>query len=252
MEELTQQHRINIRNVRNELKRFSLTYKFAIDEMNTKINILKEEFIHIHEYNPIEHCNSRLKSPESILKKLYRKNLSYSMESIRENIRDVAGIRIVCPFISDVYKVSGMIERQMDVELVERKDYIQKPKPNGYQSLHLIIKIPVFMSDRVEKVFVELQIRTIAMDFWASLEHKIYYKYDKEIPARIQKDLKDAALAATELDKKMERINHEVSILKKQNDSDESFFTFDKSQNTSRTKVYPLLKNLIVDVPEDI
>lgn len=218
MEELTQQRRMNIRNVRNELKRFSLTYKFAMDEMNTKINILKEEFIHIHEYNPIEHCNSRLKSPESILKKLYRKNLSYSMESIRENIRDVAGIRIVCPFISDVYKVSAMIERQMDVELVEQKDYIQKPKPNGYQSLHLIIKIPVFMSDRVEKVFVELQIRTIAMDFWASLEHKIYYKYDKEIPARIKKDLKDAALAATELDKKMEHINHEVATLKKQHD----------------------------------
>ncbi|MBM4764377.1 hypothetical protein GNT69_19115 [Bacillus sp. B15-48] len=126
-----------------------------------------------------------------------------------------AGIRIVCPFITDVYKISQMIEKQKDVEVIERKDYIENPKPNGYQSLHLIVKIPVFMSDRVEMVFVELQIRTIAMDFWASLEHKIYYKYDKEIPERIKKDLKDAALSVTELDCKMERINNEVATLKK-------------------------------------
>lgn len=246
MEELTQQYTINPKKLRNDLKRFSLLYKFALDEMNTKINILKEEFIHIHDYNPIEHCNSRIKSPESIMKKLQRKNLEFSIGSIRENIKDIAGIRIICPFITDVYKISQMIEKQQDIELVERKDYIKNPKPNGYQSLHLIIKIPVFMSDRVEMVFVELQIRTIAMDFWASLEHKIYYKYDKEIPERIKKDLKDAALSAAELDLKMERINNEVAHLKGQDDATEDLLLLQKNN------VRSFLNGFWVEVPKDL
>ncbi|MBT2684688.1 GTP pyrophosphokinase family protein [Bacillus sp. ISL-37] len=247
MEELTQQYRINPKEMRNDLKRFSLIYKFALDEMNTKINILKEEFIHIHDYNPIEHCNSRLKSPESIIKKVIRKNLSISIESIRENIKDIAGIRIICPFITDVYKISQMIEKQRDIELVERKDYIKQPKPNGYQSLHLIIKIPVFMSDRVEMVFVELQIRTIAMDFWASLEHKIYYKYEKEIPERIKKDLKDAAISAAELDMKMERINNEVADLKVKENTGEDFLIFNETNNFQS-----FLNGFFVDAPREV
>ena len=226
-----------------------MVYKFALDEVNTKINILKEEFIHIHEYNPIEHCNSRLKSPESILKKLNRKNLSFSMESIKENIKDIAGIRIICPFISDIYKVSQMIEKQKDIELVERKDYIKNPKPNGYQSLHLIIKIPVFMSDRVENVYVELQIRTIAMDFWASLEHKIYYKYDKEIPDRIKEDLKNAALSAAELDDKMERINNEIAVIKKKEEMREELFNYNDTINTPKTILKLFNKEFILDAP---
>ncbi|GAM16707.1 GTP pyrophosphokinase [Mesobacillus selenatarsenatis] len=249
MEELTQQYRINPKEMRNDLKRFSLIYKFALDEMNTKINILKEEFIHIHDYNPIEHCNSRLKSPESIVKKMIRKNLGLSIESIRDNIKDIAGIRIICPFITDVYKISQMIEKQRDIELVERKDYIKQPKPNGYQSLHLIIKIPVFMSDRVEMVFVELQIRTIAMDFWASLEHKIYYKYDKEIPERIKKDLKDAAISAAELDLKMERINNEVADLKVKDDLDADLLPFN---DTPKTNFQSFLNGFFVDVPKEV
>ncbi|MBT2704212.1 GTP pyrophosphokinase family protein [Chryseobacterium sp. ISL-80] len=238
--------------MRNELKRFSLIYKFALDEMNTKINILKEEFIHIHDYNPIEHCNSRIKSPESIMKKLHRKNLDFSIGSIRENIKDIAGIRIICPFITDVYKISQMIENQQDIELVERKDYIKNPKPNGYQSLHLIIKIPVFMSDRVEMVFVELQIRTIAMDFWASLEHKIYYKYDKEVPERIKKDLKDAALSAAELDLKMENINNEVANLKGQENANEDLLIFPETLNLEKTHFRSLLNGFLVGVPKDL
>jgi putative GTP pyrophosphokinase len=251
MEELTLQNGINYRKMRNELKRFSLVYKFALDEMNTKINILKEEFIHIHEYNPIEHCNSRLKSPESITKKVHRKNLTFSIESIRENIKDIAGIRIVCPFITDVYKISRMIENQRDIELVERKDYIKNPKPNGYQSLHLIIKIPVFMSDRVEMVFVELQIRTIAMDFWASLEHKIYYKYDKEIPERIKKDLKDAARSATELDLKMENINNEVANLKLNEDLDTDPLILDEKLPIPKTSIQSFLNGFLKDAPKE-
>jgi putative GTP pyrophosphokinase len=252
MEELLVQHGIKLREIAKELKRFSLVYKFALDEMNTKINILKEEFIHIHDYNPIEHYNSRLKSTESILKKLNRKKLSFSMESIRENIKDIAGIRIVCPFITDVYKISQMIEKQIDIELVECKDYIQNPKPNGYQSLHLIVKIPVFMSDRVEMVFVELQIRTIAMDFWASLEHKIYYKYDKEIPESIKISLKDAAFAASELDYKMENINNEVVNLKKREDRDEELSIFNETLNLPRPKLESLINAFFVNVPKEI
>ncbi|WP_079504756.1 GTP pyrophosphokinase [Mesobacillus jeotgali] len=248
MNELTQQYRINPKQMRNELKRFSLVYKFALDEMNTKINILKEEFIHIHDYNPIEHCNSRLKSPESIMKKVHRKNLNFSMESIRENIKDIAGIRIICPFITDVYKIGEMIEKQKDIELVE---HIKNPKPNGYQSLHLIIKIPVFMSDRVEMVFVELQIRTIAMDFWASLEHKIYYKYDKDIPERIKKDLKDAALSAAELDLKMESINNEVVNLKAK-DQDDDLQILNEALNSQKTNIQSVLNAFLVNVPNEL
>lgn len=250
MEELTLQQGLNYRKMRNELKRFSLMYKFALDEMNTKINILKEEFIHIHEYNPIEHCNSRLKSPESITKKVHRKNLNFSIEEIRENIKDIAGIRIVCPFITDVYKISKMIEEQRDIELVERKDYIKNPKPNGYQSLHLIIKIPVFMSDRVEMVFVELQIRTIAMDFWASLEHKIYYKYDKEIPERIKKDLKDAARSASELDLKMENINNEVANLKLKEDMDAEPLILNETLPIPKTSIQSFLNSFLENDPK--
>ncbi|MBT2692705.1 GTP pyrophosphokinase family protein [Bacillus sp. ISL-55] len=252
MEELTLQHGIDYRKMRNELKRFTLIYKFALDEMNTKINILKEEFVHIHEYNPIEHCNSRLKSPESITKKMQRKNLDFSIESIRENIKDIAGIRVICPFITDVYKISQMIEKQRDIELVERKDYIKNPKPNGYQSLHLIIKIPVFMSDRVEMVFVELQIRTIAMDFWASLEHKIYYKYDKEIPERIQQDLQDAARSASELDLKMENINNEVANLKLNDTPDDGLHLFNEKLNNPKVNIQSFLNGFLVNVPKDL
>lgn len=223
MDELTKQYVVGLRNVGSELKRFSMVYKFALDEMNTKINILKEEFLHIHDYNPIEHCSSRLKSPESILKKVHRKGIEFSLETIKDNIKDIAGIRITCPFVSDVFKISEMIGNQKDVEMVEVKDYITNPKPNGYQSLHLIVKIPVFMSDRVEEVFVELQIRTIAMDFWASLEHRIFYKYDKDIPQRIKNDLKEAALAASALDAKMENINKEVVMIKNKNNEEAIF-----------------------------
>ncbi|RHW42308.1 GTP pyrophosphokinase family protein [Neobacillus notoginsengisoli] len=191
-----------------------MVYKFAIDEVNTKLNILREEFQAIHDYNPIEHISSRVKSPESIFKKVQRKNCELSLASIKENIHDIAGIRITCSFISDIYKVSEMIKSQIDISVIECKDYIKNPKPNGYQSLHLIIMIPVFMSDRVEHTYVEVQIRTIAMDFWASLEHKIYYKYNKVIPERLTRELKEAALSAMELDRKMERLHEEVNVIK--------------------------------------
>lgn len=200
--------------LRIKITRFGMAYKFALDEISTKVNILKEEFRLVHDYNPIEHVNTRVKSAESLIKKVQRKSLPLSLEAIQENIKDIAGIRIICSFASDIYRISKMIQAQSDIEVVEVKDYIQHPKSNGYQSLHIIMKIPVFMSDRKIHVYVEMQIRTIAMDFWASLEHKIYYKYNKQVPAHLTRQLKEAADTVAELDRKMEHINNEINILK--------------------------------------
>lgn len=197
-----------------ELVKFIMTYKFAVNEITTKLNILNEEFKYVHDYNPIENISSRVKTPESILQKMKRKNCDLTIKSIKENIKDIAGVRITCSFISDVYKVYEMLQKQKDIDVVQCKDYIKHPKPNGYQSLHLIIIIPVFLSDRVEDTYVEIQIRTKAMDFWASLEHKIYYKFGKEIPENLTNELKEAALSAIELDKKMERLHEEVKLIK--------------------------------------
>lgn len=207
--------------MKKELMRFMMRYKFALDEINTKIDILKQEFHFIHDYNPIENVNSRVKSPESIVKKIAKKGMDLSMPNIEEHIKDVAGIRITCSFETDIYKLSEMLKSQQDLKVLEEKDYIKNPKPNGYRSLHLLLVVPVFMSDRVEEVCVEVQIRTIAMDFWASLEHKIYYKYHKAVPEEILKDLKEAADSAAQLDRKMENIHKEMNKLKDKVGADE-------------------------------
>lgn len=199
---------------KKNLLEFLMIYKFAIDEVSTKINILNEEFKYIHDYNPIESISSRVKTSESILQKAKRKKCELSLGAVKENIKDIAGIRITCSFISDVYAVCEMLQKQKDIDVIECKDYIKHPKPNGYQSLHMIIKIPVFMSNSVEHTYVEIQIRTIAMDFWASLEHKIYYKFNAEIPEKFTRELKEAAISALKLDKKMERIHKEVNAIK--------------------------------------
>lgn len=191
-----------------------MMYEFALNEMKTKIEILREEFRLLHDYNPIEHTTSRLKSPKSILKKLHRKDGEFTFDSIRGNVKDIAGIRITCPFISDIYRINDMLQQQRDVKVLEIKDYIKNPKRNGYRSLHLLIEIPVFISDREEQITVEIQIRTIAMDFWASLEHKIYYKYNASVPPHLLLELKEAADSATALDKKMERIHNEIEVIK--------------------------------------
>ena len=203
----------DLRQIRTELTRFMMSYKFATDEMMTKVNILKEEFSAIHDYSPIEHVSHRLKSPEGILKKANRKGYPLDLEGIRENIQDIAGIRITCSFISDTYRVLEMLTSQQDITVLQVKDYIKEPKPNGYKSLHLIVAIPVFMSDRVQPVTVEVQIRTVAMDFWASLEHKIFYKYDGAVPSALVGELKQAADVANRLDIDMERLHDQVVSL---------------------------------------
>lgn len=208
---------------RKDITKLILGYKFALEEMNTKISILLEEYRIIHEYSPIEHVSTRIKSPKSIMRKIEHKNLEWSLHEIEDKIRDIAGVRIVCSFEEDLYRVAKMLINQKDITVVEVKDYIKKPKENGYRSLHLIVKIPIFLTDSVRDVFVEIQIRTIAMDFWASLEHKIYYKYNKDVPAVIRKGLKEAADQVTALDHKMSLLNKEVNILKEQDIEDTSY-----------------------------
>ena len=208
--DLTVDERTALRETKTQLTRFMMSYKFAADEMMTKINILKEEFSSIHDYSPIEHVSSRLKSPEGILKKAVRTGCPIELDEIREHIRDIAGVRITCSFVSDTYRVCDMLTSQQDVTVLKIKDYISTPKPNGYRSLHLLVDVPVFMSDRVQPVTVEIQIRTIAMDFWASLEHKIHYKYGGSVPEALLVDLTQAAEVANRLDVKMERLHEQV------------------------------------------
>ncbi|MFI5937310.1 GTP pyrophosphokinase family protein [Actinoplanes sp. NPDC051494] len=194
-----------------ELTTFMMVYKFGLAEIRTKIDILAEELAHRGSGNPIEHVNPRLKTPASITAKAQRIGCPLTFDDLRGRIRDIAGIRIVCSFVSDVYTVAEMLTRQPDVNLVVTKDYIAKPKANGYRSLHLIVEIPVFLSDQVVAVPVEVQLRTVAMDFWASLEHKIYYKHDAtEISAALRAELAAAAEDAARLDQRMEGLHREI------------------------------------------
>ncbi len=195
---------------RQALARFMIRYNFALKEIGTRIDILKEEFESIHEYSPIEHVNRRIKTPESILRKVRRRGYRPTLEVIRERIKDIAGVRISCSFVSDIYRVASMLIQQPDIDVVDYEDYIETPKGSGYRSLHLVLLVPVYLSDRVERVPVEVQLRTIAMDFWASLEHKIYYKYNRDVPEHLLEGLLDAATDIERLDRKMEDIHKEM------------------------------------------
>lgn len=187
-----------------------MEYQFAVDEVLTKVSILREEFLYLHKYNPIEHVSSRVKTPESIMRKVARRNIAPSLTVIRENLSDIAGVRITCSFVKDIYKVLNTLTAQNDLKVIQIKDYIKNPKPSGYKSVHAIVQIPVFLSDGPVDVVVELQIRTIAQDFWASLEHKIFYKYEGEVPEHLVQELADAAAVATKLDMQMQRLHTEV------------------------------------------
>ncbi|WP_343073926.1 GTP pyrophosphokinase family protein [Phytoactinopolyspora mesophila] len=187
-----------------------LSYKFGMDEITTKVRILQEEFRLVHAYNPIEHVSARLKTPESVLDKVERKKCEPTFDRIREEITDIAGVRVTCSFVSDAYRVFDLLTGQHDIHVVTVKDYIEHPKPNGYRSLHAIVEIPVFLSAGPTTARVEVQFRTIAMDFWASLEHKIYYKYDKHVPAELLSSLREAARTAAKLDNDMEQLHREI------------------------------------------
>ena len=190
---------------------FRHAYRAAIKEVRTKIEILSEDFAVRHDYNPIHHMERRLKTPDSIEEKLTRLGKEITIASARENIFDIAGIRVVCNFIDDVYAIADMLTSQSDVKLLTEKDYIKNPKPNGYRSLHLAIAIPVYLLDGCEEVIVEVQIRTVAMDFWASLEHQLRYKQNKDISSRIDIELKACAEVSATLDRRMQKIFDELN-----------------------------------------
>ena len=183
-------------------------YKAAIKEIQTKLEILNEEFNVRFARNPIHHVESRLKSSPSILKKLKKKGCEISVESAKKNLNDIAGIRVVCCYIDDVYDVADMLLRQSDIELVKVQDYIKHPKDNGYRSLHLIIGIPIFLSSEKKYVRVEVQFRTIAMDFWASLDHKLKYKKNVKNPELIAAELKKCADTISSVDLRMQEIRN--------------------------------------------
>lgn len=197
-----------------------LLYDAALKEINTKIEILNSEFKLAHQYNPIEHITSRIKSPQSIVKKLRHNNRELTVENIVKYINDVAGIRIICSFTSDIYRIADAIAKQNDVKVLKIKDYIMCPKSNGYTSYHMIVAIPIFLSDKVVQTKVEIQIRTIAMDFWASLEHKIYYKFEGNAPEHIRKELKECSDIVAYLDQKMLSLNEEIKSYNHSEDED--------------------------------
>lgn len=186
-------------------------YNCALMEVETKFKVLNEQFSLYYDRNPIESIHTRIKSQPSIVKKLKKKELPLTISNIENNIFDIAGVRVVCSFVDDIYKLSKSFLNQDDIRLIEMKDYIQNPKENGYRSLHLIVEIPIFLSDEKKWVKVEVQFRTIAMDFWASLEHKIRYKKNLSSSRldEIDKELLECAKICKELDEKMEEIKTE-------------------------------------------
>ncbi len=204
-----------------EWKRMQLVYNAALKEVNTKLEILNSEFQMAHRYNPIEHITARIKAPDSIAKKLRHQGRAFTVENILRYINDVAGIRIICSFTSDIYLISELIRKQSDVKVLKIKDYIANPKPNGYTSYHMIVTVPIFLSDMTIDTKVEIQIRTIAMDFWASLEHKMYYKFEGNAPENIRRELKECADLVGFLDRKMLAINEEIKKYSEEEEEEE-------------------------------
>ena len=197
----------------SEFARFALPYRIAISMLTTKVSMIKDNLTDRDGYCPIAVVSSRVKTLDSIRRKAQRIRCPFTVDDIRINILDIAGVRVTCGVLSETYRISTMLSQQTDVTVIEVEDYIAHPKPNGYKSFHMIIQLPVLLGDRVERVPVELQIRTIAMDFWASLEHTIYTEYECVVPPRLLNELTDAAEAAHRLDLKLARLHNDVAAL---------------------------------------
>lgn len=189
-----------------ELQQLLMLYESGIKQLTTKFEILEDEFSSKHKRNPIETIASRIKDPMSIAEKLQRKGLSVTIDNMVNKLYDIAGIRVTCPFISDVYHVTQMLLQQDDVELIEMKDYIKHPKASGYRSLHVIVKVGVYFSDQKREIPVEIQIRTIAMDFWASLEHQLHYKKDFSMPQNVADELRNISDTISQTDLRMQEL----------------------------------------------
>lgn len=193
-----------------------LVYNAALKQVQTKMEILNDEFQHVHQYNPIEHIKARIKTPESIVKKLKRAGKESTIQNMIEYVNDIAGIRVICSFSSDIYRIAAMIKEQKDIKVLATKDYITYPKASGYRSYHMIATVPVYLSDRIVDTKVEIQIRTVAQDFWASLEHKIHYKFEGEAPENIRTELVECARMVSDLDARMLALNEEILALSQQ------------------------------------
>lgn len=185
-------------------------YNAALKEINTKIDILNDEFQHIYHYTPIEHIKSRIKTPTSIVNKLKKNGYETSVENMVKYVNDIAGIRIICSFTSDIYLIADMITKQSDLKVVSVKDYITHPKVSGYQSYHILVTVPIHLTQGIADTIVEIQIRTIAQDFWASLEHKIYYKFEGNAPDYIRRELQECANIVSNLDQRMLSLNEKI------------------------------------------
>lgn len=197
-----------------DYKEMMLAYDCAIKEVTTKFEILNSEYKIKYKRNPIKSIHSRLKSNASLMEKIHKRGINPNIESIEEHIDDIAGIRVICNYVDDIYKIADSLIRQSDVELLQKKDYISNPKENGYRSLHLIIRIPVFFSESTKYVKVEVQIRTIAMDFWASLEHQMRYKKPElDDEQMLVKQLKECAETIADTDNKMMQIRSTIENL---------------------------------------
>ena len=201
-------------------KEVTLVYSAALRQMETKMQILNDEFQHVHQYNPIEHIKARIKTPESIVKKLKRYGQESTIDNMVKYINDIAGIRIICSFTSDIYRIADMIRDQKDIQVIAVKDYITYPKASGYKSYHMIVSIPVYLSDRTVDTKVEIQIRTVAMDFWASLEHKIHYKFEGDAPESIKNELVECARMVSDLDARMLSLNEEILTISKKREEE--------------------------------
>ena len=198
------------RNDIDSWKEVTLIYNSALKQISTKLEILNDEFQHVHRYNPIEHLKSRIKTPESIVKKLKRHGYESTISNMVRYVNDIAGIRVICSFTSDIYQIAEMISSQSDINVISVKDYIVNPKPSGYKSYHMLVSVPVYLSDRIEDTKVEIQIRTVAMDFWASLEHKIHYKFEGNAPDHIREQLVECSRIVSDLDTRMLNLNREI------------------------------------------
>lgn len=202
-------------------KEVTLIYSSALKQISTKLEILNDEFQHVHRYNPIEHIKSRIKTPESIVKKLKKHGYESTIQNMVEHVNDIAGIRVICSFTSDIYQIAEMIRNQSDIKVISVKDYFENPKPSGYKSYHMLVTVPVYLSDRIVDTKVEIQIRTVAMDFWASLEHKINYKFEGNAPAYIKNELIECSKMASELDRRMLSLNEEIQMMNQREKSSE-------------------------------
>ena len=192
------------------VERLFANYRCAIMEIETKFKVLNEEFSLIYDGNPIENIKSRIKSNESILRKIIRRDLPFDLETLEESLDDIAGVRVICSFVDDIYKLADCFLRQDDITLIKMKDYIKNPKPSGYRSLHLIVAVPIFLESEKKLVKVEVQLRTIAMDFWASLEHKLRYnkKIAPEMLDKLSRELSECATESAELDFRMQNVKN--------------------------------------------